>query len=133
MTKEDNIKAFYANKWAEKKRAERKTTGGIMASRRYDSLSLRIWENMVARINNEYKKHNIIRNISYINLIGCNHEELLTHLTKTIPIGMTLDDYPKWVVDHKIPISSFDLSNDEQALICFILRQMNSGTPQIHF
>jgi hypothetical protein len=54
MTKADNIKAFYANKWAEKKRLERKAIGGNMASRRYNSLSLRIWENMVARINDEY-------------------------------------------------------------------------------
>jgi hypothetical protein len=128
MTKEDNIKAFYANKWAEKKRQERKVMGSSMALRRHDSLSLRIWENMVGRINNEYRKKNIIRNISYENLIGCNDQELLIHLAKTLPIGMTLEDYPKWVPDHKIPISSFDLKNDEQALTCFNFMNLQSLT-----
>lgn len=128
MTKADNIKAFYANKWAEKKRLERKAIGGNIASRRYDSLSLRIWENMVARINDEYKKRSIIRNISYANLIGCDDQGLLAHLEKTLPVGMTLEDYPKWVADHKIPISSFDLSNDEQALTCFNFMNLQSLT-----
>jgi hypothetical protein len=81
---------------------------------------------MVGRINNEYRKKNIIRNISYENLIGCNPEELLKHLENSLPLNMILDDYPKWVPDHKIPVSSFNLNKEEEALKCFNFTNLQS-------
>jgi hypothetical protein len=93
-------------------------------------LEFRIWENIVSRINSEYMKKNITRNISYKDLIGCDEDQLLEHLKLTIPESLTFDDYPKWVPDHIIPVSSFDLSNDEKAKECFNYMNLQSLTKE---
>jgi len=48
--------------------------------------------------------------------LGCSLEELKIHLESKFEPGMTWDNYgPKgWHIDHKDPLSSFDLTNPEQ-------------------
>jgi hypothetical protein len=48
---------------------------------------------------------------SAIRDLGCTVEELKKHLETHFQPGMTWDNYGEWHVDHKIPLSSFDLSN----------------------
>ena len=49
-------------------------------------------------------------------LIGCTIEELKTHLESQFEPWMTWDNYGKygWHVDHIIPISKFDLTDEQQ-------------------
>lgn len=49
-----------------------------------------------------------------IELLGCSIEELRSHLERQFKSGMTWDNYPKWHIDHIIPLSYFDMSDPEQ-------------------
>jgi len=52
-------------------------------------------------------------------LVGCSHDDLISHLESKFIDGMTWDNYGKWHVDHIRPCSSFDLSNVDQQKECF--------------
>lgn len=46
--------------------------------------------------------------------LGCSEDELLKHLESLFKPGMTWDNYGEWHLDHVYPISSFDLTNEEE-------------------
>jgi len=52
-------------------------------------------------------------------LIGCNDEQLENHLKSKFTEGMTMENYGEWEVDHIMPISKFDLTNEEEIRKCF--------------
>ena len=53
---------------------------------------------------------------SHIEKLGCGIEELKKHLENQFREGMTWENYGHkgWHIDHKIPLSAFDLTNPEQ-------------------
>jgi len=44
-------------------------------------------------------------------LLGCSIEELFSHLKKQFTDGMSFANYGKWVIDHKIPLNSYNPFN----------------------
>lgn len=54
-------------------------------------------------------------------LIGCSYEEFKHHIERQFQDGMTWDNYGVhgWHVDHIIPITKFDLSQEEHIKKCF--------------
>ena len=48
------------------------------------------------------------------NLIGCSWEELRSHLEKQFKEGMNWENYGQWHIDHIIPLSLFNLLNQEE-------------------
>lgn len=54
-------------------------------------------------------------------LIGCSREELRAHLESQFKDGMSWENYGRngWHVDHKHPVSRFDLTNPDQQRACF--------------
>ena len=52
-------------------------------------------------------------------LIGCNGATLRTHMEDLFEPGMSWENYGRavnqWQMDHKVPLSKFDLHNPEQA------------------
>lgn len=54
-------------------------------------------------------------------IVGCSLEEFKKHLESTWQEGMTWDNYGKqgWHIDHILPVSSFDLTNNGDLLKCF--------------
>lgn len=52
-------------------------------------------------------------------LIGCSIDELIEHLTKQFTIGMSLQNYGKWHIDHIRPCASFNLENKDEQMKCF--------------
>jgi len=55
-----------------------------------------------------------------VDLLGCPAEHLRKHLEVQFSKGMTWDNYGKvWHVDHKIPISAFDVGNPAELRTCF--------------
>ncbi len=56
-----------------------------------------------------------------VDLLGCSIEELKAHLEAQFLPGMSWENhgYWGWHIDHKIPCSSFDLTDPEQQRVCF--------------
>lgn len=55
---------------------------------------------------------------SKIDLIGCSLTELRKHLENKFELGMTWDNhgFDGWHIDHIIPLSSFDLSDEKEVV-----------------
>lgn len=54
-----------------------------------------------------------------MSLLGCSIEELKKHLELKFELGMSWDNWSRdgWHIDHIQPLSSFDLSNEEELKI----------------
>ena len=48
-------------------------------------------------------------------LVGYMLKDLMTHLEKLFKPGMTFENYGKWHIDHKIPISAFSFTKPEDS------------------
>ena len=113
MDRSENIKKYYANKHRKEKSLQR------LRIERQTSLSIRIWDCSITRINMELKKNNIKRTLSYTEIIGCSPDELLMHLKNSFEGLMSEENYGEWEIDHHIPVSSFNLRNESEMQICF--------------
>jgi len=51
-------------------------------------------------------------------------EELRVHLKNQFTKGMSFDNYGKWHIDHVIPCSWFNLSDETQFKQCWDLRNL---------
>lgn len=83
--------------------------------KRYHSdINFRLIKIQRARIRNALKGLN--KSQTTQELIGCTIEELKAHLESQFESWMTWDNYGKygWHVDHIIPISKFDLTDEQQ-------------------
>ena len=69
------------------------------------------------------KESNVEKNKSYFDILGYTPEELINHLEKQFKDDMTWDNYGIWHVDHKLPITSFDIQEmgDEEFMRCWCL------------
>lgn len=56
-----------------------------------------------------------------VDILGCSIEELKSYLESKFQEGMSWDNYglKGWHIDHIIPCSSFDLTNEEELVKCF--------------
>ena len=70
-----------------------------------------IIDNLSKRATQYFKKHNIKRKITHIELIGCNADKLKEHLHSKFVENMSYENYGKWEVDHIKPISLCDHTN----------------------
>ena len=52
-------------------------------------------------------------------LLGCSIEEFKHHLESQFLPGMSWENYGLWHIDHRIPCSSFDLTESIQQRQCF--------------
>lgn len=59
--------------------------------------------------------------IKTMELLGCTVEQLKEHIQSQFQKGMTWENWAHkgWHIDHIIPISSFDLSKEDEQRICF--------------
>lgn len=66
-----------------------------------------------------------IKSDKTINLLGCSIEFLWNYLILQFRDGMTIDNYGSvWHIDHIIPCSAFNLSNEIEQKICFNYRNL---------
>ncbi len=58
-------------------------------------------------------------------LIGCSFEDLKVHLESKLTEGMTWENYgPVWHIDHIMPCSHFDLSQERELKDCFNFKNL---------
>jgi len=71
--------------------------------------------------NNRKRVHDLIvgRRLNTDEYVGCNSKHFKEHIEKQFREGMTWDNYggkrTDWVIDHIVPLASFDMTNEEEA------------------
>ena len=119
MNKKENIKNYYIKKHIEQRKQSAKLNAKNIRLQKENTLENKLWENLISRMNRAYNNKNIIRTIPYKKLIGCDEKKLYNYLQNLLPKDVSMNDYPKWEIDHIKPIILFDLTNEEQQLECF--------------
>ena len=85
-------------------------------SESYDRIH--VWQRH--RIYQAIKKNKGVKKEKTIELLGCTIKELREYLEKRFTKEMTWDNYGTyWHIDHIIPVSRFDLSDQHQQKQCF--------------
>jgi hypothetical protein len=69
------------------------------------------------------KESNVDKYGHYFDILGYTPEELINHLEKQFTEGMTWEKYGEFHIDHKLPISSFNIKEigDEEFMKCWCL------------
>jgi hypothetical protein len=69
------------------------------------------------------KESNVDKYGHYFDVLQYSPEELIVHLENQFKDDMTWDNYGVWHVDHKLPITSFDIQEigDEEFMKCWCL------------
>jgi len=72
------------------------------------------------------KESNVDKYGHYFDVLQYTPEELINHLEKQFVPDMTWDNYGIWHVDHKLPITSFDIQEmgDEEFMKCWCLENL---------
>lgn len=83
-------------------------------NRRREDMFFKIKGNLSGRLSDLINKRNLSTNT--LELIGCDRETFLSHIEKQFTEGMTWENYglKGWHVDHIIPLSSFDLTIEDE-------------------
>jgi hypothetical protein len=69
------------------------------------------------------KESNVEKNKHYFDILQYTPEQLITHLENKFTDKMTWDNYGEWHVDHKLPITHFNISEmgDSESMKCWSL------------
>jgi len=83
-------------------------------NRRREDMFFKIKGNLSGRLSDLINKRNL--SINTLELIGCDRETFLSYIEKQFTEGMTWKNYglKGWHVDHILPLSSFDLTMEDE-------------------
>jgi hypothetical protein len=83
-------------------------------NRRREDMFFKIKGNLSGRLSDLINKRNLSTNT--LELIGCDRETFISHIEIQFTEGMTWENYglKGWHVDHIIPLSSFDLTIEDE-------------------
>jgi hypothetical protein len=72
------------------------------------------------------KENRVDKNQSYFDVLQYTPEQLIVHLEKQFTEGITWENYGEWHVDHKLPISSFNIQEmgDSEFMKCWSLENL---------
>lgn len=86
-------------------------------ARYWSDADFRLQTNLRNRVRLALKRNS--KSAPTADLIGCTIEDLKKMLSNKFKSGMTWDNYGEWQVDHIIPCSLFDLSDESEQRRCF--------------
>jgi hypothetical protein len=138
----DNNKEYLSNKskkWTEENKEHRKqylkeyreknidkirkTKRDYERNRKASDPLYKLVANFRTAIYQVLKESNVEKNGHYFDILGYTPEELINHLEKQFTEGMTWENYGEFHIDHKLPITSFDIQEmgDEEFMKCWSL------------
>ena len=84
------------------------------SSRRQEDMFFKIKSNLSSRLSDLIKNRG--KGQRTVELLGCDKDTFLQHLESQFTEGMTWENYglKGWHVDHIMPISSYDLTNEDE-------------------
>jgi hypothetical protein len=81
------------------------------------------------------KESNVEKNKHYFDILQYTPESLIDHLKSQFDENMNWENYGEWHVDHKLPITSFNIQEmgDEEFMRCWSLENLQPmwGTDNI--
>lgn len=114
----------YLKEYREKKADDiRKTKRDYERNRKSRDPLYRLISNFRTALYQVLKENRVDKNKSYFNVLRYTPEELINHLEKQFSDGMSWENYGKWHVDHKLPITSFNIQEmgDDEFMKCWSL------------
>jgi hypothetical protein len=114
----------YHKEWREKNIDKHRENKRNYEKNRKDSDPLyKLVANFRTAIWTVLKESNVDKYGHYFDVLQYTPEELIIHLEKQFKDDMTWDNYGVWHVDHKLPITSFDIQEmgDEEFMKCWCL------------
>ena len=114
----------YHQKWREKNIDKHREYKRKYEKHRKDTDPLyKLISNFRTAIYTVLKESNVDKYGHYFDVLQYTPEELINHLEKQFKDDMTWDNYGIWHVDHKLPITSFDIQEmgDEEFMKCWCL------------
>jgi hypothetical protein len=114
----------YHQKWREKNIDKHREYKRKYEKHRKDTDPLyKLISNFRTAIYTVLKESNVDKYGHYFDVLQYTPEELINHLEKQFKDDMTWDNYGIWHVDHKLPITSFDIQEmgDKEFMKCWSL------------
>jgi len=111
--RKNNINKYYADKSRIKKQI-----ASVKKTFELDKINS-IINSLSRRANDVLRKQNIKLECTHLQLIGCTKEELKNHLLMLFKDDMSFNNYGEWELDHIMPVSSFNLHNNDELFKCF--------------
>ena len=95
-------------------------------TRKHNDPLYKLISNFRTAIYQVLKENNVDKNGHYFEILGYTPEELINHIEKQFKDGMTWDNYGDFHIDHKIPISSFNIKEigDSEFMKCWSLSNL---------
>ena len=135
-------KSEYHKNWSEKNREHlteyhkkwrtdnidkwRKTKRVYEKNRKASDPLYKLISNFRTAIYQVLKENNVEKNRHYFDILQYTPEELIIHLESQFKDAMSWDNYGEWHVDHKLPITSFNIEEmgDKEFMKCWALENL---------
>jgi len=114
----------YLKKYREKNADKiRETKRNYEKTRKSNDPLYKLISNFRTAIYQVLKENNVKKNGHYFDILKYTPQQLIEHLEKQFSNGMTWDNYGLWHVDHKHPISLYNIKEigDDEFLKCWSL------------
>jgi hypothetical protein len=114
----------YHKKWREKNiDKHRENKRNYEKTRKSNDPLYKLIANFRTAIYQVLKENNLNKNGHYFEILKYTPEELIQHLESQFTDGMNWENYGDWHVDHKLPITHFNISEpgDEEFTKCWSL------------
>ncbi len=106
----EKLDSYRKNYWKQKVNKDRRNRK--LKEKRKNNINFRLKCNIRTRISTALKRGD--KRVSAVKDLGCSIDELKDYLESLFQPGMTWNNYGQWHIDHIIPLSSFNLQNEEE-------------------
>jgi hypothetical protein len=126
----------YHQKWREKNiDKHRENKRNYEKTRKHNDPLYKLISNFRTAIYQVLKESNVAKNKHYFDILQYTPESLINHLESQFDENMNWENYGEWHVDHKLPITSFNIQEmgDEEFMRCWSLDNLQPmwGTDNI--
>jgi len=97
----------------------RKTLRTYVSNRRKRDINFKIKGTLQSRMNIVLRYKGVRKASKTMDLVGCSIDECRRYIEALFKEGMSWDNHGEWHIDHIKPISSFDLTKEEEQKQCF--------------